>query len=87
MNVSITLQNTGDARAIIEAIAADNPSAKIQSFPAMVKIDCASRLVIQRRTVEEKVGRAWDLQELHLSLVSLSGNIEEDDDAFVIAWR
>jgi phenol hydroxylase P2 protein len=86
-NVSITLQNTGEARPIIEAIAEDNPDAKVESFPAMVKIDCPGKLVIKRDTVAEKVGRDWDVQELHLSLISLSGNIDEDDDEFVLAWN
>ena len=37
-------------------------------------------------TVEEKVGREFDLQEMHINLVSLGGNVDEDDDEFVIAW-
>ena len=85
-NVSIPLQNTGDARPIIEAITSDNPAAVINDYPAMVKIDCPGRLVIKRETVEEQIGREWDVQELHLSLISLSGNIDEDDDQFLIAW-
>ncbi len=84
--VSITLQNTGDARPIIEAIHADNPEAKASQFPAMVKIDCPGRLVIKRDTVEELMGREWDVQELQLTLISLSGNVDESDDEFVIAW-
>ena len=85
-NVSITLQNTGDARPIIEAITADNPAAVINDYPAMVKIDCPGRLLIKRESVEAQLGRDWDVQELHLSLISLSGNIDEDDDQFLIAW-
>lgn len=85
-NVSITLQNTGDARPIIEAISDDNPAAVVNDYPAMVKIDCPGRLVIKRESVETKIGREWDVQELHLSMISLSGNIDEDDDEFVIAW-
>ena len=84
--VSITLQNTTDARAILDAIEHDNPNATIQTFPAMVKIDAPDQLVVRTETVSERLGRPWDVQELHLSLVSLSGNIHEDDDAFVLAW-
>ncbi len=84
--VSITLQNTGDARPIIEAIQADNPEAETNQYPAMVKIDCPGRLVIKRDTVEARMGREWDVQELQLSLISLSGNVDESDDEFVIAW-
>lgn len=85
-NVSITFQNNGDSRPIIEAIQADNPEAEISHMPALVKIDCAGRLVIKAETVSERVGRDWDPQELHLSVISLSGNIDEDDDQFVLQW-
>ncbi len=35
----------------------------------------------------ELVGRAFDLRELQLNLISLSGNIEESDDEFVLHWN
>lgn len=85
--VSITLQNTDEARSLIAAIEQDNPEAEVNMFPAMVKIDCPQRLVLKRQTVEEKIGRDWDLQEMQLSLISLSGNIDEDDDEFVLEWK
>lgn len=84
--VSITLQNNDDARPIIDAIAADNPDAVMTRYPAMVKIDCPGRMVINADTVSEMVGRDWDPQELHLSMITLSGNIDEDDDKFELAW-
>lgn len=86
-NVSITLQNTADARPIIDAIRADNPTAEIADCPSMVKIDCPGRLVIKQDSVSERLGREWDVQEIHLSMISLSGNIDEDDDQFVLAWN
>lgn len=85
-NVSITLQNTDDARPIVAAIQEDNPNAVVVTFPAMVKIDCPDRLVVNRETVEQKLGRDWDVQEIHLTLISLSGNLDEDDDYFAISW-
>ncbi|HVO16238.1 MAG TPA: MmoB/DmpM family protein [Alphaproteobacteria bacterium] len=86
-SVSITLQNTDDARAIVAAILADNPGAAATQFPSMTKIDCQQRLVVKRASVAERLGRDWDPQELQLSLVTLSGNIDEDDDQFVLAWH
>jgi phenol hydroxylase P2 protein len=86
-NVSITLQNTEDARPIIEAIEADNPEATVHHYPAMVKIDCPGRLTINAESVGARLGRDWDPQELHLSMISLSGNIDEDDDHFDISWN
>jgi phenol hydroxylase P2 protein len=85
--VSITLQNTEDARPIVDAIAADNPDAVVHHFPAMVKVDCPGRLTINAGTVTDKLGRDWDPQELHLSVISLSGNIDEDDDYFELSWN
>ncbi len=86
-DVSITLQNTEDARPIVDAILADNPGAVVNHFPAMVKIDCPGKLTIKAESVSDRVGRDWDPQELHLSVISLSGNIDEDDDIFELAWN
>ncbi|MCG8507228.1 MAG: MmoB/DmpM family protein [Sphingomonadales bacterium] len=86
-NVSITLQNTDDARPIIEAIQEDNPKAVINAYPAMVKIDAPGRLVVRQDTVEEKLGRDWDVQELHLSLISLAGEVDEEDEYFALEWK
>ena len=85
--VFIALQATDDMRAVIEAIEADNPHAKVTRYPAMVKIDAPGRLSILRASVEERIGREWDVQELQLGLISLAGNIDETEDAFVLAWH
>ncbi len=82
--VYIALQNNDEARSLIEAIEQDNPHATVNHFPAMVKIDAAGRLVVKRETVEELIGREWDPQELHVNLISLSGNIDETEDEFVL---
>lgn len=84
--VSITLQNTDDARPIIEAITEDNPGARATTMPGAVKIDREGSLVVKRASVESRLGRAWDPQEIHLSLVSLAGNLDEDDDYFSLSW-
>lgn len=85
--VFIALQNNSDARPIIEAIIEDNPTAELLEFPAMVKINAPGRLVVKRDTVTEKIGRDFDLQELHVNLISLSGNIDETDEEFVLEWK
>lgn len=84
--VSITLQNTDAARPIIEAITADNPGAVVHDFPGIVKIDREGSLTVRRASVESRLGRDWDPQELHLSIVSMAGNLDEDDDYFALAW-
>ena len=86
-NVYIALQNTDETRAIVAAITAFNPSASITEYPAMVKVDAPGKLVISRERVSEELGRDWNIQELQLNLVSLSGNIDETDDAFTLQWH
>ena len=84
-NVFIALQNNEEARPIIEAIMEDNPDAVANYTPGMVKIDCEGRLVVKRESIEERVGRDFDLQEMHINLVSLSGNVDEEEDEFVLS--
>lgn len=85
--VFIALQANEETRPIIEAIADDNPHAVVNREPAMVKIDAPDYLVIQRTSVEERLGRPFDLQELHINLITLGGNVTEDDDSLTLSWR
>jgi phenol hydroxylase P2 protein len=84
-NVFIALQNNEEARPIIEAILDDNPDAVANYSPGMVKIDCEGRLVVKRESIEERVGRDFDLQEIHINLISLSGNVDEEEDELVLS--
>lgn len=86
-NVFIAFQTNEETRSIIEAIAEDNPNAIINEQPAMVKIDAPGSLTIKRDTVEDKLGRGFDLQELHVHLITLSGHINETDDEFTLSWK
>ena len=83
-NVYIAFQNNEDSRPLIEAIEQDNSEARIEYDPAMVKIDAPGRLVIRRDTIEGLIGRDWDPQEIHVNLISLSGNVVEDEDQFAL---
>jgi phenol/toluene 2-monooxygenase (NADH) P2/A2 len=85
--VFIAFQTNDETRPIIEAIANDNPNAQINRYPAMVKIDAPGRLVVRRETIEGLIGREYDLRELHVNLISLSGNIDESNDEFVLHWN
>lgn len=86
-SVFIAFQANDDSRPIIEAIEADNPHAVVNAFPAMVKIDAVGKLVIRRESIEAIIGRAFDLRELQLNLISLGGNIDETDDEFILEWK
>lgn len=83
----IAFQKNEESRCIVEAIVEDNPGAIVSDQPAMVKVDVPGRLVIKRETVEEKLGRAFELQELQLHLITLSGHLDETDDEFTLSWN
>lgn len=85
--VFIALQANEETRPIIEAIEIDNPQAVVNRQPAMVKIDAPGRLVVRRETIEEQLGRAYDLQELQINLITLSGNVDEDEDTLTLSWN
>jgi phenol hydroxylase P2 protein len=86
-NVFIIFQTNEDTRNIVAAILQDNHAAIVNDQPAMVRIDSPGQLTIKRASVEEKMGRYFDLQELHINLISLSGNINETDDEFSLSWK
>lgn len=85
--VYLALQDNDDSRYIVEAIIEDNPEATVINQPAMIRIESEGELVVRRETVEEKIGRDWDMQELHLSLITLGGNVDEDEDRLHLSWN
>jgi len=85
-NVFIALQRNEETRPIVDAILADNPGALLDEQPAMVKINVPGRLVVRRSPIEQEIGREFDLQELHVNLITLTGHIDESDDEFVLSW-
>ena len=86
-NVFIAFQTNEETRCIVEAIIEDNPEALVNVQPAMVKIDVPNRMVIRRSTVEEKIGRDFDLQELQLHLITMSGHVDETKETFTLCWN
>ena len=85
-SVFIAFQDNEESRPVIEAILADNPEATAVHSPGLVKIDAPGRLVIRRATIEEIVGRSFDLQQIQVNLVTLSGHVDEDDDELSLSW-
>lgn len=85
--VYLALQDNDDSRYIMEAVIEDNPNATVINQPAMIRIESEGELVVRRETVEEKIGRDWDVQELHLSLITLGGNVDEDEDQLRLSWN
>jgi phenol/toluene 2-monooxygenase (NADH) P2/A2 len=85
--VFLVLQANDDTRPIVEAIIQDNPEAKLDEQPGMVRIYAPGSMVLRRETVEEMTGRDFDLQEMHVHMISLSGHVDETDDELTLAWN
>lgn len=86
--VSIDIQDAEENRALVDAIRADNPELTIRHLPGLLKLQAAGRLVINRETVEAKLGREWDTGEFQLAIVSYAGNFSEwDDDQIIVSWE
>lgn len=85
--VSITLQDTGEGRMICEAIQQDNPGVEIMRMPGAMKLDREGSLKINAETVSEKLGRDWDPQEIHMTMISMAGNLDEEDEYFALSWN
>ncbi len=85
--VFIAFQRNEESRAIVSAIMTDNPKATLDEQPAMVKIDAEGQLVVRKNTIEQHIGRPFDLQEMQVSLITLSGAVDETEDEFVLSWR
>lgn len=82
----LCLQATEDGRAIAQAIKEDNEGVVITNKPAMIQIERPGRIEVNASTVSEVLGRDWDPEELQLVLISLGGQVEEDDEQFVVYW-
>jgi phenol hydroxylase P2 protein len=85
--VGVDIQENEQNRAVIEAIEAGNEGATVRHMPGLVRISCPGRLVINRETVESRLGREWETHEFQLAIVSYFGHIKDwDDDQILIAW-
>jgi phenol/toluene 2-monooxygenase (NADH) P2/A2 len=86
--VGVDLQETETTRDLVDAIEADNPDAEVRHMPGLIKIQSPSALVINRSSVEQRLGREWETHEFQLAIVSYVGNIANwDDDEIVIKWE
>ncbi|MEU3517101.1 MmoB/DmpM family protein [Streptomyces sp. NPDC006654] len=86
--VAIDLQESEENRALIEAIKDDNPELTLRHLPGLVKLQAAGRIVINRESVETRLGREWETGEFQLAIVSYTGNFSEwDDDRIIVSWE
>lgn len=86
--VGVDIQDAEENRGLVDAIKADNPQLTIRHLPGLLKLQAADRMVINRETVESKLGREWDTGEFQLAIVSYVGNFSEwDDDQIIVSWE
>lgn len=86
--VGIDIQESEENRALVDAIKADNPELTIRHLPGLVKVQATGQIVINRKTVAEKLGRDWETGEFQLAIVSYAGNFSEwDDDQIIVKWE
>ncbi|MAT91778.1 MAG: monooxygenase [Halioglobus sp.] len=85
--VYLALQDNEESHYIVEAVEEDNPAVTVIYQPAMIRMENEGQMVVRRETVEEKMGRDWEVQSIHVNLITLGGNVEEDDDALTLSWN
>ncbi|WP_068276771.1 MmoB/DmpM family protein [Aldersonia kunmingensis] len=86
--VGIDLQESEENRPLIEAIRSDNPDMTVRHLPGLVKLQSPGQIVINRETVEDRLGREWETGEFQLAIVSYAGNFSEwDDDQIIVKWE
>ncbi|WP_088314505.1 MmoB/DmpM family protein [Kineosporia sp. R_H_3] len=85
--VGVDIQETEENRAVVEAIEADNADCAVRHMPGLVRITSPTRIVVNRESVEQRLGREWETHEFQLAIVSYFGHIAEwDDDQILIQW-
>ncbi len=72
--------------ALIEALQEDNPGKQLQVRDASgyVRVEGPGGLTLNRRTVEDVLGRSFSMQEIEIHMTGFSGKIEMTAD--MIRW-
>ena len=67
---------------VIETANIDNPGKEIRvdDKRAYVRIEADDELILTRETLEEQLGRPFNMQELEINLASFAGQISADED-------
>ncbi|WP_134703374.1 MmoB/DmpM family protein [Ammoniphilus sp. YIM 78166] len=87
--VGMDLDTSGGdiVRAIIEAVQADNEGVVVEDYTVYKKVKSPGHMVLRRETVEECLGRDWDMDGVHLYMTSYFGFIEDwDEEQLIISW-
>lgn len=72
------------AQAVLEAAQADNPGKKIivDDKVAYLRIQTEDEMILRQQTIEEMLGRPFNLNQLEVDLASFSGRVETYPEYF-----
>ncbi len=70
------------ALAVIEAAEIDNPDKKIvvNDQVAYYRISCEHEMILRRKTIEECLGKPFEMRELEINMASFAGQIMATTD-------
>ncbi|RLA60130.1 MAG: monooxygenase [Epsilonproteobacteria bacterium] len=70
------------ALAVAEAAEIDNPDkeVKVLDQTAYLRISCEQEMIIRRETIEECLGKNFEMRELEINMASFAGQIEGTSD-------
>jgi toluene monooxygenase system protein D len=74
---------------VIETAQIDNPGKEIRvnDKRAYVRIEADDELILTRETLEEQLGRPFNMQELEINLASFAGQILADEDQILFYFE
>ena len=78
-NIVSPVMRQGDlAKAVAEAAVIDNPNkeVRVDDKVAYVRIQAEDEMVLKRATIEEMLGRPFNMREIEVDLSSFAGRIE-----------
>jgi toluene monooxygenase system protein D len=70
------------AMAALDAIREDNPEKeiKIVDHGAYLRVEAEGGLIVRRKTMEQILGRPFNMQELEISITGFSGKIDAQEE-------
>jgi toluene monooxygenase system protein D len=70
------------ALALAEAAKIDNPNkdVKVLDQTAYLRISCEQEMIINRETIEECLGKDFEMRELEINMASFAGQIQSTSD-------
>lgn len=77
------IMRTGDVSlAVAEAAEMDNPDKEIVVLDqtAYLRISCEQEMILRRETIEECLGKNFEMRELEINMASFAGQIESTSD-------